>query len=315
MRGVALAGAALASEARSGQDAGPDTTRGRAAVDRRLVIVVIVLGAVGVLAVLLARSVSYPVYTDISASAAPDARPDLSLRPSPGLPDAAAPTVERSASPGADAAVAPAGVGAIRGTVRLAGKAPEMPRLNRGADPYCAATPAIDEEVLVDAGRLANVVVRIVRGVQKPAAAKGPDVAIDQLQCLYRPRVSAVVAGSVLMIRNGDKTLHNVHAYLGPKTVFNRAQPPGMPPIKYTAAAGGALITLRCDVHPWMRAFVFVNEDPHVAVTGKDGAFQLAGVPAGTFGLEAWHEKFGTKTAEVSVAPDGEATVDFTFGG
>jgi hypothetical protein len=71
------------------------------------------------------------------------------------------------------------------------------------------------------------------------------------------------------------------------------------------------LIQLKCDVHPWMKAFVVVSPTPYFSTTGDDGAFSITGLPAGTYTLEAWHETFGTKTAQVTVK-DGE-TAEATF--
>jgi hypothetical protein len=62
-----------------------------------------------------------------------------------------------------------------------------------------------------------------------------------------------------------------------------------------------------------MNAFVGVTAHPYFAVSGTDGSFTISGLPAGTYEIEAWHEKFGTRTASVTVADGGQATVEFTF--
>ncbi len=239
----------------------------------------------------------------------PGAAPEASVAP----PTAAAP----APAPPSPAPPQPSGPpGMIRGVVRLSGPAPEMPLLKRGADPVCAATPVRDQEVVVTGDKIANAVVRIARGL--PPSAPAPTTApveIGQHQCMYEPRVVATLNGTRVEVKNGDATLHNIHAYLGTKTLFNRAQPPGSPPVEYTPTEGGALITFKCDVHPWMRGYVYVNQNPFVKVTPTSGEYQLDGVPPGTYTLEAWHERFGTKTAEVTVPPGGSVEADFTFGG
>ena len=53
----------------------------------------------------------------------------------------------------------------------------------------------------------------------------------------------------------------------------------------------------KCDVHPWMTGYVAVTDHPFFAVTGDDGSFTIPNVPAGTYTIEAWHERFGTPTA------------------
>lgn len=206
------------------------------------------------------------------------------------------------------AGAAVAGNGSIKGSVKLTGKAPEPKELNMKADPFCAKRPAAkDEEVVVGGGgQIKNVVVRITKGLAAPAAPATGEAILDQDGCLYRPRVLVAQAGQQVLIKNSDQTLHNVHTYKGASTVFNMAQPQGLPPMKKKFNAGD-IIKFKCDVHPWMTAYVVMTDNPHFAVTGDDGSFSIPNVPPGKYTVEAWHERFGTKTAEVTVAPDKPA--------
>ncbi len=68
------------------------------------------------------------------------------------------------------------------------------------------------------------------------------------------------------------------------------------------------LFTVKCDVHPWMNAYVAVMSHPYFAVTGEDGKFSID-MPEGTYEIEAWHEKLGTQTQTVEVP--GE--INFSF--
>jgi plastocyanin len=223
--------------------------------------------------------------------------------------------------PPADADVTPPppvaeGKGTIRGKVAFAGAAPAAEALKTSADPFCAKFSHKDESVLVNAnGTVKNAVVRLVNAPKQAAAGLAP-AKLDQSTCVYRPRVQGVVEGQTLVITNSDKTLHNVHTYLDDKTVFNKAQPPveGLPPVEWVSKAGsGGLFVARCDVHPWMRAYVAVTPHPWFAVTGEDGAFELKDVPAGTWQIEAWQEKYGTQKQEVKVDKDAVAEVSFSF--
>jgi plastocyanin len=231
-------------------------------------------------------------------------------------PPAPVPTAPPPAPTPPPAPAAPAGFGTIEGSVNFTGAAPAPKVMDRKADPICAKTKMMEEEVLVNANKtLKNVIVR-VKGIAKDYDAPAEEARIEQHECMYRPRVMGVVAGQTLVIKNGDQTLHNVHTYRGEKTVFNMAQPPNMPEIKQPMKKGEPdMIKFKCDVHPWMTAYVLVSNHPFFAITGDDGKFSLKNVPAGKYTIEAWHEKFGMKSVDVTVEPDKTATADLAYAG
>ena len=153
-----------------------------------------------------------------------------------------------------------------------------------------------------------------VRGpVPGAAVVPAEPVVVDQSKCTYVPRVQGAVTGQQILVKNSDGTMHNVRGMVGTKAVFNLAQPPSAPPVTKPMPRQVELLNLKCDVHPWMRAYIAVSPHPHFATTGEDGAFSLAGVPEGTYTLEAWHESLGTKTAEITVKDGAITEASFEF--
>jgi plastocyanin len=138
-------------------------------------------------------------------------------------------------------------------------------------------------------------------------------VIVDQTGCLFVPHAVAVQVGQPVEFRNSDPLLHNIRANSKQGQSFNIAQPvKGMKQVrKFSKPEIG--IQLRCDVHWWMAGYLHVLPHPFFAITGDDGTFTIKGVPAGTYRLEAWHEKLGTQTKTVTVKPGETVTVDFTF--
>jgi plastocyanin len=196
-----------------------------------------------------------------------------------------------------------AAAGSLKGTVKLTGKAPAREAINMKADPFCAKQPgAKDEEVVAGAGGvLKNVVVRIAKGVATPPPPPDAAAVVDQSGCLYRPRIVVAQAGQTVEIKNSDQTLHNVHTYKSGATLFNQAQVQGMPAFKKKFATVGDVVKFKCDVHPWMTGYLLVTDSPYFAITGEDGGFSIPNVPPGKYTVEAWHERFGTQTKEVTV--------------
>jgi hypothetical protein len=139
-------------------------------------------------------------------------------------------------------------------------------------------------------------------------------VVIDQNGCLYNPRVFGVMVGQPIEIRNSDPVLHNIKAVPTANRGFNISQPSQGMTTTRTFTTAEVMVPFECNVHGWMNAWVGVLTHPFHATSGADGGFSIQGLPAGTYELEAWHEKFGTRTISVTVAEGGSATAEFSFG-
>lgn len=214
---------------------------------------------------------------------------------------------------------APAGpMSALHATVAFTGTAPAPKKIKK--TPECGSEPLMDEEVKVKDGKLANVLVRVIEGAPaEDGSGKGTEVV--QEHCVYHPRVSGIVAGQSIDVTSKDGFLHNVHTFKGDVSIFNKGQPT---PSTFTKTAedfkvGGEVIkdgpiAFKCDVHPWMISYVVVNPNRYFAVTGDDGMAKIE-LPAGKYKIETWHEKFGTKTADVTVEEGKPAEVKFEYSG
>jgi hypothetical protein len=239
----------------------------------------------------------------------------------PAAPAAATPTVKAAPLPAdtplpqeeSPTAQAPQGGGTVRGIVTFKGTPPAATPIIPGTDPNCEGMDLVEQPVLVRDGKLANVLVRVQGNLPgQPTTPPKSMVVVDQNRCTYLPRVQGAVVGQPLVLMNSDGTLHNVRGMAGKKQLFNVTQPPlktkeAQPP------ADAEVIRLKCDIHPWMTAFVVMSPHPYFATSSEDGAFTLEGVPPGTYTLEAWHETLGTKTAQVTVKEGQEAQVSFEF--
>jgi plastocyanin len=222
----------------------------------------------------------------------------------------AAPTTAPVTNP-----VDPATAGSIAGAIKLEGTPPPNPSINMGSDPYCmklgaASTPTF----VVSSGGLQNVFVYVKDGLgtlKFPVPAT--PVVLDQQGCSYVPRVFGIQVGQSLDIVNSDETLHNIHALPMANREFNRGQ--ALKGLKYTTTftVPEVMLPFKCDVHKWMNAWVGVLEHPFYAVSGDGGAFEITGLPPGTYTIEAWHEKLGTQTQSVTIGAKESKSISFTF--
>src|SRR6266545_4439133 len=122
-----------------------------------------------------------------------------------------------------------------------------------------------------------------------------------------------VYTQDVVVNRNG--TLHNIHALPKINAEFNIGQPfQKMETIKKFDKAEMP-VRFKCDVHKWMGAYCGVFNHPFFATTNEQGSFDIKNLPPGNYVIEAWQEKYGAQTQNVTVAGSETKTIDFSFKG
>ena len=211
----------------------------------------------------------------------------------------------------------------ITGKVTLDGKPPQMNDIDMSGVKECAAQhpdPVPEETVVADdKGNLGNVLVAIKKaeGQDLPGEVPSTPATIDQKGCMYSPHVLGVMAGQDMMVKNSDPFLHNVHALSSINPAFNFGQPNVDPGKKVDSPKAAEYFHVKCDVHPWMSAYVGVFEHPFFAVTKPDGTYEIntKGLADGDYTLTFWHEKFASETPveEKITVKDGKAEKDYKF--
>jgi hypothetical protein len=225
-------------------------------------------------------------------------------------------------TPPAKAAPAPRGyeelatvehAGRISGTVSYAGTK-QAATLDVTKDHgVCTHGGEPDGSLVVNGGKLANALIYLV-DVARGKSWGTQAATLDNNQCLFSPRVVVSRHRANLSIKNSDPLLHNTNLTLreGSRTLGNISLPRQNQVIERSLAKQG-LVDVKCDVHPWMQAFVWVSSHPYATVSAADGTFSIDGVPPGDYQVKAWHEVLGEKEMRVTVAPDGAATLDVAF--
>jgi plastocyanin len=216
--------------------------------------------------------------------------------------------------------------GTVTGVISFNGAVPAPKKIDTAADAVCGQkNPNLStEDTVVKDGKLANVFVYIKDGSTTDGtkfadyswSAPGSAVTLDQNGCHYKPHVMGIQTNQKLTITNSDPTQHNIHWTPKVNPEWNQSQPNGAPPIEKTFQRAEVLVPVKCNQHPWMKAYIGVMKHPFFAVSAEDGTFTISGVPAGKYTVVAWKEGgAGTeKTLEVTVPANGSAKADFAFG-
>ena len=218
--------------------------------------------------------------------------------------------------------------GTISGVISYNGTPPAPKKIDTTADPVCGqkSPNLMTDDTIVKDGKVANTFVYIKEGTVEGGKKIGDyswttptsEVQLDQNGCHYAPHVLGVMVNQKLKITNSDATQHNIHPTPKLNQEWNQTQANGAPPIEKAFTRSEVLIPVKCNQHPWMKAYIGVLKHPLFSVSSDSGAFEIKGVPAGKYTVVAWREGGANgeeKTMEVTVPANGAAKADFSFGG
>jgi hypothetical protein len=205
--------------------------------------------------------------------------------------------------------------GTLRGTVKILGVPPKRMKLRIDVDPKCAALHTGDllaDNIVVDPeNNVRWAFVYVSKG--NTASTPGPllPVQLDQVGCRFDPHVLGVQVNQPLDIHNNDNLLHNVHSLPFENKEFNFGLPePGLIETKRFTRKE-VMVKIKCDIHPWMSAWVGVLDHPYFSVTSETGGYGIVNLPPGRFRITVWHERYASVEQEVEIPSGGDARLDF----
>ncbi|MGE5215363.1 MAG: carboxypeptidase regulatory-like domain-containing protein [Chloroflexota bacterium] len=200
----------------------------------------------------------------------------------------------------------------IRGSVKLEGALPKLAPLQITKNKeFCKDVP--NETLIVGPGRGLRYAVVTLEDITKgKAVERETSHELDNIHCRFSPHVQAASVGQFVVLKNSDPILHTAHAFFTKEQPqFNVGLYPGRVSRKPLIAPG--VVNVRCEVHPWMSAYIIVTDHPYHAISDLYGEYELSDVPPGTYRLKVWHESLGTQEKRIEVKPGAAQIVDFTF--
>lgn len=200
--------------------------------------------------------------------------------------------------------------GTIRGTVRYRGEVPQTHTVSVTEDSeVCGATQLVQSVVVGSRGGLADAVISLIDISSGAELTLQLPPTLDQRGCAFTPHVLLAPVGIDIQILNSDPLTHNVHTAAFDNRSVNRSQPVGLEVIELRFDTPEK-VKVKCDLHPWMGAWIVVIDHPYHSVTNDTGTFELLDVPPGEYTLEAWHETLGTRRQVVTVLAGGVQEID-----
>jgi hypothetical protein len=212
----------------------------------------------------------------------------------------------------------PSGIEAtVEGIAIFVDQPPERKLIDAGQDPVCTrlSDRLTIQDVIVDDDRLANAFVYVKGQAIDSYAFPTPstEVALAHTGCQLSPRVLGIQTGQTLAVYNLDPTTHNTHPTPTKNAEWNQSQTPYDAPLTKQFSRPELMIPVKCNQHPWEKAYVGVLDHPFFAVTAWDGSFKIGGLPPGDYDLIAWHENYGEQRVKISLRSNESLTQDITF--
>lgn len=137
---------------------------------------------------------------------------------------------------------------------------------------------------------------------------------MNQTNKTYVPHLLPVPIGTTVRFKNDDDLLHNILARQNRRTIFNFGIPlKGMTVDKTLDKRREGVVTLLCNVHPEMSAYMLVLQNPLFAVTNEAGEYTIPNVPPGNYVLKVWHERLKPQSQDVQVTAGGITKADFAL--
>jgi hypothetical protein len=156
------------------------------------------------------------------------------------------------------------------------------------------------------------VVVAAPRSGAPPRVPRPGRETVDQIDKEFVPHVKPVVVGSPVFFPNKDNIRHHVYSFSPAKT-FELPLYSGTPanPVLFDRTG---VVTIGCNIHDWMIAYIYVADSPWFGTTTPQGRVRLENLPPGAYSVRVWHPRMaGAEEATARSVTVGSAPVEASW--
>jgi plastocyanin len=195
------------------------------------------------------------------------------------------------------------GYGGLSGQIFVDGKVPAPAKSDVNKDQaVCLADNNVifDQSLLVGAnnelqGAFVMLLLKPREEIKVHPDLKAPpttEVVLDNNKCIFVPATLAVRTGQSIKLKNSDAAGHNCNVASFNNAINVNLPPNSETPVKFEKSDKVPAV-VKCDIHPWMVAYILIRDDPYFAVTDAEGKFSIEKIPAGKWNFQFWHSRCG----------------------
>ncbi len=192
----------------------------------------------------------------------------------------------------------------LTGRITLDGEAPPPRRItiNKDTELCSVRSNTVQDVVVGEEGGVADVVVEVTgvrESKQTPFLWKTPKAGyvLRQKDCGFVPSLLVVPNGATITVVNDDRVTHNINT-----GAWNEMQSAGAPAVE-KSVEGKKPIHVSCNIHSWMDAWLYPVQSPFYAKTGKDGTYEIEGIPPGKYRVKFWHASLRSVKERITLEP------------
>lgn len=177
-----------------------------------------------------------------------------------------------------------------------------------------ARAEGLDVSVIDSSGNpVPNVAVFVDSETPPAAPATSARATMDQVDTRFVPHLLVVQAGTSVDFPNSDTVAHHVYSFSKPNAfILPLYKGDVHPPVKFEHAG---IVTLGCNIHDDMLAYVLVVDSESFAITDSYGKARLDVVDAGNSEIRIWSPRLRDEdvTQAKALNPDGNQDVTFAL--